>query len=316
MRFVLDNNVDDLFLDFTDAVHDGEGGGASQRVDLIPCGSDVDLTEENKAYFVDCVCEWRLFTSIKLQCEALCRGFHAAVPPHIAMQLSQLIQPADLARVLAGEPQIDTDDWEMHSSYAGGLRVGDRVCRWFWRALRSFSPIEQEQRLNYCLLLLILTTHYYPLLATYYYPLLPTTCCLRSSRSSVSITASYYHALLTTTYSTSTTHYYSLLTMEQEQLLQFVTGSRRPPVGGFAHLEGFNGGVHRFTLYASAEALDSLPRAHACICTIDVPKYSSYRVLRRSMYTALSMGSVGFDDAAIAGNGADDERQEGQEARA
>jgi len=35
---------------------------------------------------------------------------------------------------------------------------------------------------------------------------------------------------------------------EREALLQFGTGSRRPPVGGFARLQGFNGGLHRFTL--------------------------------------------------------------------
>ena len=33
---------------------------------------------------------------------------------------------------------------------------------------------------------------------------------------------------------------------EREQLLQFVTGSRRPPAGGFAQLQGFNGGVHKY----------------------------------------------------------------------
>ena len=95
---------------------------------------------------------------------------------------------------------------------------------------------------------------------------------------------------------------------EREQLLQFVTGSRRPPVGGFAQLQGFNGGVHRFTICASSEPRDSLPRAHACICTIDVPEYSSYRALRRALHTALSLGSIGFDDAAVtAGADADDE---------
>ena len=46
--------------------------------------------------------------------------------------------------------------------------------------------------------------------------------------------------------------------------------------------------------------------SHPCrtgICTIDVPLYSAYPVLRRAVYTALSMGCVGFDDAAVAGGG-------------
>ena len=76
--------------------------------------------------------------------------------------------------------------------------------------------------------------------------------------------------------------------------------------------QGFNGGVHKFTLCLGAGAADSLPRAHACICTIDLPEYSSYEALRRAVHISLSMGSVGFDDAAVAGEGADDDEEEEQ----
>ena len=54
-----------------------------------------------------------------------------------------------------------------------------------------------------------------------------------------------------------------------------------------------------FTLCASHEPRDSLPRAHACICTVDMPQYTSYRTMRRALHTALSLGSQGFDDAAV-----------------
>lgn len=197
------------------------------RVELVPGGEEREVTEDNKHEWVKLVCEWRLFGSIEPQVGALLKGLEAAVPRHILHQLGQLIQPADLARMLAGEAEIDVSDWEANSVTSGGLRRGSRLFRWFWRAVRSFTPHEREQ------------------------------------------------------------------------LLQFVTGSRRPPVGGFAQLQGFNGGVHLFTLSASHEPRDSLPRAHACICTVDVPEYSSYRALRRALHTALSLGSVGFDDAAV-----------------
>ena len=45
--------------------------------------------------------------------------------------------------------------------------------------------------------------------------------------------------------------------------------------------------MHKFTLCAAADLTkDSLPRAHACICTIDLPEYSSFAVLRRALHTA------------------------------
>jgi hypothetical protein len=264
VKYVLENDVTPLCLDFTDALDDtpppptrtskpaaaaadadaaahppppAVAAAEPRRVPLVADGESVDVTNDNKREFVRLVCEWRLFGCIRRQSAALLRGLEVAVPPHILAQLSQLITPSDLSRMLAGEPTIDITDWESNSITSGGLRRTARTVRWFWRAVRSFSPTEREQ------------------------------------------------------------------------LLQFVTGSRRPPVGGFAQLQGFNGGIHRFTLCASNEPRDSLPRAHACICTIDVPEYSSYKALRRALHTALSLGSVGFDDAAVTG-GADSDRDE------
>jgi len=233
VEYVRHHAVDDLCLDFTDVLHDlaatdDTDFDVERRVELLPGGDEISVDEHNKLDFIHAVCEWRLFGSVRRQVDAMLRGLHAAVPRPIMSELAQLIQPADLACILAGEADIDVTDWQHNSLTSGGLRRSSRTFRWFWKAVRSFSLSEREQ------------------------------------------------------------------------LLQFVTGSRRPPVGGFAQLQGFNGGVHKFTLCAGHEPMDSLPRAHACICTIDLPKYSSYQTLRRAVYTALSMGSIGFDDAAVA----------------
>jgi hypothetical protein len=254
---VLDSDVDGLCLDFTDVVHDAPAPHAAApaaaepaaaaaaepaappsppppaeppRVELVPGGAQLEVTNQNKAEWVRLVCEWRLFGCVERQCAALLAGVEAAVPRPILRQLAALVGPADLARMLAGEPHIDLADWRANTATTGGLKRDGRVFRWFWRAVRSFTE------------------------------------------------------------------------REAEQLLQFVTGSRRPPVGGFAQLQGFNGGVHRFTMCASAEPKDSLPRAHACICTIDLPEYSSYLALRKALHTAISLGSIGFDDAAVTTN--------------
>ena len=246
-RYVLEHSVEGLCLDFTDALHDapaaggeaddgGAAGAASppasvERVELVPGGESIEVTDENKAEFVGLVAEWRLFVSVRAQTEALLKGMHAAVPESVLTQLATLIAPPDLALMLAGEPRIDIADWRRHTAVGGWLQRKARLWRWFWRAVRSFKDEEREA------------------------------------------------------------------------LLMFVTGSRRPPVGGFAQLQGFNGGVHKFTLCLGDLPTNSLPRAHACICTIDLPPYATYAVLRRSVYTALSMGCVGFDDAAVADGG-------------
>jgi len=70
--------------------------------------------------------------------------------------------------------------------------------------------------------------------------------------------------------------------------------------------------VHKFTLCAAShEAKNSLPKAHACICTMDLPQYSSYAVMRRALHTAVTMGLLGFDDAAVAGGRDASESEDG-----
>ncbi|CAL1138372.1 unnamed protein product [Cladocopium goreaui] len=83
------------------------------------------------------------------------------------------------------------------------------------------------------------------------------------------------------------------------QLLQFVTGSARVPVGGFSELVGFNGAKHAFTL-AGANHLSkqALPVAHTCICTLDMPPYPDLETCRHKMTQMLRLGRSHFDEGA------------------
>ena len=90
----------------------------------------------------------------------------------------------------------------------------------------------------------------------------------------------------------------------------YAVGSRQTPAGGFAQLEGFNGGKHRFTIYKdSSKRPDALPTAHACLCTIDLPEYESREQLVEKIRVAVVFGSVGMHDPAMA----DDDEQEEEE---
>jgi tetratricopeptide (TPR) repeat protein len=83
------------------------------------------------------------------------------------------------------------------------------------------------------------------------------------------------------------------------QLLQFVTGSARVPVGGFAELVGFNGSKHPFTLSRGSHlTTQSLPMAHACICTLDLPMYEDEETCRAKLTQMLTLGRAHFDEAA------------------
>jgi len=89
-----------------------------------------------------------------------------------------------------------------------------------------------------------------------------------------------------------------------QDLLQFATGSRRVPVGGFAQLVGFNGGKHLFTLAKGTHlSAQSLPTSHACICTVDVPPWASFEAAKQKLSSALEVGRGRFDEGHAAGAG-------------
>ena len=93
-------------------------------------------------------------------------------------------------------------------------------------------------------------------------------------------------------------------------LLQFATGSRRVPVGGFAHLVGLNGGKHPFTLSSGAHLSEgSLPTAHACICTVDLPRFASLAAAEKKLLEAVDVGTKRFDEHPTAEH--DDRDDEG-----
>ncbi|XP_033108884.1 E3 ubiquitin-protein ligase NEDD4-like isoform X3 [Anneissia japonica] len=87
----------------------------------------------------------------------------------------------------------------------------------------------------------------------------------------------------------------AVLTLDNEmraRLLQFVTGTSRVPMNGFAHLYGSNG-PQLFTIEKWGTPA-SLPRSHTCFNRLDLPPYDSYYTLREKLRLAVE-NTQGFE---------------------
>ncbi|XP_010140396.1 PREDICTED: NEDD4-like E3 ubiquitin-protein ligase WWP2, partial [Buceros rhinoceros silvestris] len=69
------------------------------------------------------------------------------------------------------------------------------------------------------------------------------------------------------------------------RLLQFVTGTCRLPVGGFAELIGSNG-PQKFCIDKVGKET-WLPRSHTCFNRLDLPPYKSYEQLKEKLLYAI-----------------------------
>merc|ERR1712136_69867 len=86
-----------------------------------------------------------------------------------------------------------------------------------------------------------------------------------------------------------------ILMMEREmrvRFLQFVTGTSRVPMNGFAELWGSNG-PQLFTIEKWGTP-DKLPRAHTCFNRLDLPPYNSFEELRHKLLLAID-STQGFE---------------------
>jgi E3 ubiquitin-protein ligase HUWE1 len=89
----------------------------------------------------------------------------------------------------------------------------------------------------------------------------------------------------------------ALRSFDKENLvkfLQFVFGSSKVPLNGFAELQGMNG-IQKFTVQKDTRSTDRLPAAHTCFNTLDLPVYESYEKLEERLLKAVTeCASFGF----------------------
>jgi E3 ubiquitin-protein ligase HUWE1 len=161
--------------------------GRTEDIDLIPNGSQIIVTDDNKHDYVRLVAQHRMTTAINAQIDSFLNGFYDLVPP----ELICIFSPAEVELLICGLPDINIDELQMNTEYHN-FRASDDNIIWFWEALRSFN---REERAAF---------------------------------------------------------------------LQFVTGTSKVPLGGFANLQGMRG-TQRFSIHkAYGGETGLLPSAHTC----------------------------------------------------
>jgi len=80
---------------------------------------------------------------------------------------------------------------------------------------------------------------------------------------------------------------------ERALLLQFITGTSKVPIGGFKALPGMDG-IQRLQIHASGNSDTMLPSAHTCFNQLDLPRYSSKKILKEKVMLAVRECSQGF----------------------
>lgn len=142
LKWILDNDITDV-LELTFSVDD-DRFGEMVTVDLKEGGRDIEVTEENKAEYVDLVTEWRISKRVEEQFKAFKEGFNQLIP----QDLINVFDERELELLIGGIAEIDVDDWKKHTDYRGYTEQDD-VIQWFWKCIRTWDSEKKSRLLQF-----------------------------------------------------------------------------------------------------------------------------------------------------------------------
>ncbi|KAH9948904.1 HECT-domain-containing protein [Amylocystis lapponica] len=130
-------NMEELSLNFTVAE---EEFGVAKATDLIPNGSNIPVTRENRLQYIYLISHYRLSKQIKLQSDAFFDGLSDLIDPKWLRMFNQ----QELQILLGGvNSPIDLEDLRKHTNYGGLYDDHEPTIQVFWDVVNSF---DQEQR--------------------------------------------------------------------------------------------------------------------------------------------------------------------------
>ena len=80
---------------------------------------------------------------------------------------------------------------------------------------------------------------------------------------------------------------------QKAAFLQFVTGSSKVPLNGFADLQGMRG-TQKFSIHKAGGSAGALMSAHTCFNSLDLPVYETENQLQEKLLYAINEGAEGF----------------------
>ncbi|KZT24637.1 HECT-domain-containing protein [Neolentinus lepideus HHB14362 ss-1] len=130
-------NPEDLSLTFT---VDEEDLGVTKTTELIPNGSNIPVTRENRLQYITLVSHYRLSKQIRLQSEAFFEGLSQMIDTKWLRMFNQ----QELQILLGGvDTPIDFDDLRKHTNYGGLYDDDHETIVMFWNVVNTFN---QDQR--------------------------------------------------------------------------------------------------------------------------------------------------------------------------
>jgi hypothetical protein len=117
--------------------------GAVETHELVPGGTGILVTSENREDYVSRYVRYLLEDSVQKQFWAFQTGFRMVCSDS---EIMTMFSPEELEQVVCGDPKLDFDELRKNTQYDGGFDAASPTIKDFWAVVSEFSE-EQKRKL-------------------------------------------------------------------------------------------------------------------------------------------------------------------------
>ncbi|KAL3213907.1 hypothetical protein MRX96_007313 [Rhipicephalus microplus] len=143
IKYILENDVDDMELYFSEEEYTSSGQ-LLKTTELIPGGSKIRVTNQNKLMYLDALAQYRLATSVREEVEHFLKGLNELIPENLLC----IFDENELELLMCGTGQFSIADFKANHTVSGFSFEFRKVLDWFWTAVSNFTEEEMARLLH------------------------------------------------------------------------------------------------------------------------------------------------------------------------
>uniref|UniRef100_A0A224Z314 HECT-type E3 ubiquitin transferase n=1 Tax=Rhipicephalus zambeziensis TaxID=60191 RepID=A0A224Z314_9ACAR len=144
IKYILENDVDDMELYFSEEEYTSSGQ-LLKTTELIPGGSKIRVTNQNKLMYLDALAQYRLATSVREEVEYFLKGLNELIPENLLC----IFDENELELLMCGTGQFSIADFKANHTVSGFSFEFRKVLDWFWTAVSNFTEEEMARLLQF-----------------------------------------------------------------------------------------------------------------------------------------------------------------------
>lgn len=144
IKYILENDVDDMELYFSEEEYTSSGQ-LLKTTELIPGGSRIHVTNQNKLMYLDALAQYRLATSVREEVEHFLKGLNELIPENLLC----IFDENELELLMCGTGQFSIADFKANHTVSGFSFEFRKVLDWFWTAVSNFTEEEMARLLQF-----------------------------------------------------------------------------------------------------------------------------------------------------------------------